>query len=261
MLPALVAMLLFALTGVSSAQEPTGTLVFEHDIEGAPAFDVVVFLAAGGEVFLGTVEFGEVVEVDLPEGTHSLELFGPGLSFGRFEFEIIAGQRTSVSASEVVAAQGPSEIALEVYCYFAQGTVLLDASQAEAAEQCSQLGEFGRDWEQTLDVLDAESAIIATLLPQLVTDDNAVIYPPDGAWRAPEPILPEGWTVVECPFLDPESPLTNGVGQTVEAENLPYVDRVHVVCYWSQAPTPTPTPTPVRTPTRIDTGGGGTAGW
>jgi len=163
------------------------------------------------------------------------------------------------------ATTEPAEISLEVYCY--PGS--LDIPQAEAEENCSQLGEFGLVWEQTLDVLDAGGATIDTVIPQVVADDPAV-YPPDGAWRAPSPILPEGWSVIECPFLsDDDTTITNGVETTIEAESHTYVDRVHVVCYQlAAAPSPTPSPTATATPQptqipvprRVDTGGGGTAG-
>jgi hypothetical protein len=165
------------------------------------------------------------------------------------------------------------QIALEVYCY----TTDIDVPQQQAAEQCDLLGEFGLVWEQTLEVLDAGGAVLTTVLPQVITAQNAAPYPADGAWRATEPVLPEGWSVIECPFGDVSDPtLTNGIA-TLEAENLPYVDRRHVVCYrLDEAPTPAPTataspvasptpspaasPAPIPRPSRIDTGGGGTAG-
>jgi hypothetical protein len=156
---------------------------------------------------------------------------------------------------------GTAEVALEVYCYLDD----LDVSQSEAADLCSGLGEFGLTWEQTLDVLDADGEVLETVLPQLVTDDNSAPYPPDGAWIGREPVLPDGWGVIECPFGEvdePDAP-TNGVGLVIEAEALPYQDRVHVVCYQFTEPEPRPTPSPspadVPTPRRIDTGAGGTA--
>jgi hypothetical protein len=84
--------------------------------------------------------------------------------------------------------------------------------------------------------------------------------PAGAAWRGADPVLPEGWRVIECPFLgDQDDDVTNGVGQVIQAEPLPYVDRRHVVCYQltgDEAPT---TNGEIPEPSRIDTGGGGTA--
>jgi hypothetical protein len=58
---------------------------------------------------------------------------------------------------------------------------------------------------------------------------------------------------------DQDDDLTNGVGQVIEAEPLPYVDRRHVVCYqFTEDKAPT-TNGEIPEPSRIDTGGGGTA--
>jgi hypothetical protein len=183
-----------------------------------------------------------------------------------FILAVIASAALS-STTEGPATYPPAaRISLEVYCY----TDDLDIPLDEAEENCSQLGEFGLVWEQTLEVLDAEGAVIETVVPQVVADNSAV-YAEDGGWRAPEPILPEGWTVIECPFLgDDDTTITNGTGLTFEAEDHTYEDRVHVVCYQLgevPAPTPSPTPAPTATaeptqvpvPRRVDTGGGGTA--
>lgn len=161
------------------------------------------------------------------------------------------------------AAPGESpEIALEVYCYLES----TDIPQPQAQDDCARLGEFGLTWEQTLDVLDAGGAVLATVVPQVVTGGvSRAPYPADGGWIAPTPVLPDGWTVIECPFLgDNGDTITNGAGQVLEAERLSYQDRAHVVCYQYADdtpgdPTPTPTPTEVTRPSRIDTGGGGTA--
>lgn len=156
------------------------------------------------------------------------------------------------------------EIALEVYCYVED----IDIPLPQAQDNCSRLGEFGLSWEQTLDVLDAQAAVLATVVPQVVTGgDNSAPYPADGAWFAATPVLPDGWTVIECPFLgDDGDTVTNGAGQVLEAERLSYQDRQHVVCYRfidepaGPAPGVTERPTEVPRPTRIDAGGGGTAG-
>lgn len=160
------------------------------------------------------------------------------------------------------AGESP-EIALEVYCYLDD----LDVPQPQAQADCSRLGEFGLTWEQTLDVLDAAETVLATVVPQVVIGgDSSAPFPADGAWIAPTPVLPEGWTVIECPFLsDDADTVTNGVGQVLEAERLSYQDRRHVVCYefrdepGGATPGATGRPTEVPRPTRIDTGGGGTA--
>jgi hypothetical protein len=74
-------------------------------------------------------------------------------------------------------------------------------------------------------------------------------------------VLPDGWRVIECPFLgDQDDDITNGVKQVIEADRLPYIDRRHVVCYQRDGEE-TPTDGEIPLPTRIDTGGGGTADW
>jgi hypothetical protein len=148
-----------------------------------------------------------------------------------------------------------AQIRLEVFCY----SDSLDVSQSQAADDCADLGEFGRDWEQLLEVFDGEGAVTDTAFPQTLSTATPVDYLPDGAWRGSDPVLPEGWRVIECPFLgDQDDDVTNGVGQVLEAEPLPYVDRRHVVCYQftgDEAPTNGEIPKP----SRVDTGGGGTA--
>ena len=149
-----------------------------------------------------------------------------------------------------------AQIRLEVFCYYDS----LDVSQSQAAGACADLGEFGRDWEQLLEVFDREGAVTDTAFPQTLSTATPVDYLPDGAWRGSDPVLPEGWRVIECPFLgDQDDDVTNGVGQVIEAEPLPYQNRRHVVCYqFTQDEAPT-TNGEIPVPKRIDTGGGGTA--
>lgn len=176
-----------------------------------------------------------------------------------------ASEDTSES-DDVVPSETPSEgdseptelaqIRLEVFCY----SDSLDVSQAQAADACAALGEFGRDWEQVLDVFDGDDDIVDTAFPQILPTATPVEYSPDGAWRGSDPVLPDGWRVIECPFLgDQDVDVTNGVGQVLEAEALPYVDRRHVVCYRLTEEEPPTTDDEIPVPSRIDTGGGGTA--
>jgi hypothetical protein len=182
-------------------------------------------------------------------------------------------QAPSPAASEIpsetdgaVRSETPSEddsepaelaqIRLEVFCY----SDSLDVPQSQAADACADLGEFGRDWEQTLEVFDGDGALIDAALPQIVSTAPSVGYPPDGAWRGTDPVLPDGWRVIECPFLgDQDDDVTNGVGQVLEAEPLPYIDRRHVVCYQLAEDETPSTDDEIPVPSRIETGGGGTA--
>jgi hypothetical protein len=149
-----------------------------------------------------------------------------------------------------------AQIRLDVFCY----SDSLDVPRSQAADACADLGEFGRDWEQILEVFDGEGVVTDLAVPQTLSTATPVDYLPDGAWRGSDPVLPEGWRVIECPFLgDQDDDVTNGVGQVLEAEPLPYLDRRHVVCYQftgDEAPT---TNGEIPVPSRIDTGGGGTA--
>jgi hypothetical protein len=90
-----------------------------------------------------------------------------------------------------------AQIRLEVFCY----SDSLDVPQSQAADDCADLGEFGRDWEQLLEVFDGEGAVTGTAFPQTLSTATPVDYLPDGAWRGSDPVLPEGWRVIECPFL------------------------------------------------------------
>ncbi len=150
-----------------------------------------------------------------------------------------------------------AQIRLEVFCY----SDSLDIPQAQAADACAELGEFGLTWDQFLEVFDGDGTVTDIAVPQLLPTSTAVDYQPDGAWRGSDPALPDGWAVIECPFLgDDGDDVTNGVGQVLEAEALSYVDRRHVVCYrFSGGDAPT-TDDGIPLPSRIDTGGGGTAG-
>lgn len=165
------------------------------------------------------------------------------------------------SESESPSEDGsePAELAqirLEVFCY----SDSLDVPASQAADACAALGEFGRDWEQVLEVFDGDGVVTDIAVPQTLPTATPVDYQPDGAWRGADPVLPDGWSVIECPFLgDQDLDVTNGVGQVLQAEPLPYVDRRHVVCYLlteDEAPSPD---REIPVPTRIDTGGGGTA--
>lgn len=167
--------------------------------------------------------------------------------------EQVDGSGAEAASEEASQPAETAQIRLEVFCYSGD----LDAPQSQAAQDCDALGEFGLTWEQLLDVLDADGQVIETAVPQTLPTATPVDYPRDGAWRGSDPVLPEGWRVIECPFLGDEGDdITNGVGQVIEAERLSYVDRRHVVCY-QQTSDDQDGEIPV--PTRIDTGAGGTA--
>jgi hypothetical protein len=98
---AMVAMLLFGMVGVATAQEggDTGTLVFRHLIEGGPAVDVVVSPFQGEDtVELGTFLPGEVYETALPAGTHDIRVFVNDTLLMEGPFVIEAGATTVVKA-------------------------------------------------------------------------------------------------------------------------------------------------------------------
>jgi hypothetical protein len=164
------------------------------------------------------------------------------------------GASPTSAESEAVPDRGTiAGIVLEVFCYGDD----LDVPQSQAAQDCAALGEFGLTWEQVLDILDATGDVIDTAFPQILPDALPSGYPTHGAWRASDPVLPDGWRVIECPFLgDADDAVTNGVGQVLEAEALPYVDRRHVVCYQR---TGIDGGGEIPVPSRIDTGAGGTA--
>ena len=171
----------------------------------------------------------------------------------------VAPATPSESRSPSEDGSEPAELAqirLEVFCY----SDSLDVPESQATDACAALGEFGRDWEQVLEVFDGDGVVTDIAVPQTLPTATPVEYQQDGAWRGADPVLPDGWSVIECPFLgDQDLSVTNGVGQVLQAEPLPYVDRRHVVCYLlteDEAPSPDPE---IPVPTRIDTGGGGTA--
>lgn len=109
---AMVATLLFGMVGVASATEEdaTGTLSFVHDIEGGPAVEVIVlpFGVEADGVSLGVAEPGDVVEEDLPVGTHLIVLVTEdGTPILDGEFSIVEHEVTEVLASELDAVTEP----------------------------------------------------------------------------------------------------------------------------------------------------------
>lgn len=105
---ALVAIFVFAMTGVAAAREATGTLVFEHDIEGGPAMEVVVlpFEQESEAVSLGEAVLGEIIEAELPVGTHTTLLVA-GEAVGSGTFTIEADEQTLIDASELITPPSP----------------------------------------------------------------------------------------------------------------------------------------------------------
>lgn len=109
---ALVAMLVFAMTGVAAATEATGkgTLEFEHDIAGGPAVHVVVvaFLDTKEDpIEVDNCEYGETLTAKLPVGTHGIVILSEDGPIGAGEFEITADETTTVKASSLEASPSP----------------------------------------------------------------------------------------------------------------------------------------------------------
>lgn len=108
---ALAALLAFGLTGVASAQQPTGELVFAHAIAGAPAVDVYATDADGNVLPLFEAVAPEEVTdpeaLDTGDYTVSVNLTGTAQQLGAADVSIVAGGLALVTA-EPDAAGTPS---------------------------------------------------------------------------------------------------------------------------------------------------------
>jgi hypothetical protein len=100
-----------------SEEAETGTLVVQHDVQGGPTVYLGVTPFVGtddeaDEIDLGALSFGEELEVpDLPVGTHLLTIYADAAltqPLGDAEFDIAAGETTTVTASSVLGAPSPA---------------------------------------------------------------------------------------------------------------------------------------------------------
>lgn len=112
---ALVAMLVFGMTGVAAAQDPgTGGLYFIHDIEGGP--EVVVAIVSVTDPTnvetLGPLAYDEEDGVELPAGDYTVGFAAaadPTTPLGVGTATVVADEDTDVYASDLLTvAPSPS---------------------------------------------------------------------------------------------------------------------------------------------------------
>lgn len=233
-LGALLLVLPLAFAGVAAAQDEedgTGTLVFRHDLD-EPATVAVGILYQGEteERQLGTVPDNDARGFPARAGTHLLAVYDPdGTQLLRgYEVTITAGQQTSVSASDLLGGEGES-----------------DDSDADAG-----LLIFYNDGsaDLTLKAVEVASGDRIDIDVQLDAGNSGQVMLPAGEIRVLAYRADDGVFVGEAIVT-----ITSGGRAGLDASDLVINDE-------SDDQDDDDEGGEIRTPTRVDTGAGGTAG-
>jgi len=231
--------LVVAMTGVASAQDGEAAIQAVHDIEAVDPVDIAV----DGAVVVEGLAYGETTDqLRLPAGTYEVELLDAetGVSLlGPEEFTLQAGIAYTVTATLV---EGQPGLVVEEEPLVETGTLAFDHD------------------------ITGGPTVGVVVLP-FGEEDDAVDLGTVDAGESFEQDLPVGEHVLVITDEAGEQDL-GSTAFSIAADTTTTVRASAVLGTPAPSPSPSPSPsvtasaspTPIRTPSRVDTGAGGTEG-